>query len=70
MLILPTKRARRFEPSMMASGVLSGKFDKSLMVKKVDSEGITFEDALQSSGFAGEIENRLKEATAFLEIAY
>jgi N-carbamoyl-L-amino-acid hydrolase len=58
----------RFEPSMMASGVLSGKFDKSVMVKKVDSEGITFEDALQSSGFAGEIENRLKEARAFLEL--
>ncbi|WP_342429471.1 Zn-dependent hydrolase [Neobacillus sp. FSL H8-0543] len=58
----------RFEPSMMASGVLSGKFDKSVMLKKVDSEGITFEEALQSSGFAGEIENRLKEATAFLEL--
>jgi beta-ureidopropionase / N-carbamoyl-L-amino-acid hydrolase len=58
----------RFEPSMMASGVLSGKFDKSVMVKKVDSEGITFEDALLSSGFAGEIENRLKEARAFLEL--
>jgi beta-ureidopropionase / N-carbamoyl-L-amino-acid hydrolase len=58
----------RFEPSMMASGVLSGKFDKSVMVKKVDSEGITFEDALQSSGFSGEIENRLKEARAFLEL--
>jgi beta-ureidopropionase / N-carbamoyl-L-amino-acid hydrolase len=58
----------RFEPSMMASGVLSGKFDKSIMVKKVDSEGITFEDALQSSGFAGEVENRLKEARAFLEL--
>jgi N-carbamoyl-L-amino-acid hydrolase len=58
----------RFEPSMMASGVLSGKFDKSVMLKKVDSEGITFEDALQSSGYAGEIENRLREATAFLEL--
>jgi beta-ureidopropionase / N-carbamoyl-L-amino-acid hydrolase len=58
----------RFEPSMMASGVLSGKFDKSVMVKKVDSQGITFEDALQSIGFVGDIENRLKEATAFLEL--
>lgn len=58
----------RFEPSMMASGVLSGKFDKSIMLKKVDSEGMTFAEALQSSGYAGEIENRLQEASAFLEL--
>lgn len=58
----------RFEPSMMASGVLSGKFEKSIMLKKKDSEGITFEEALQASGYEGEVENRLKEATAFLEL--
>jgi beta-ureidopropionase / N-carbamoyl-L-amino-acid hydrolase len=58
----------RFEPSMMASGVLSGKFDKSVMLQKTDREGITFESALNSIGYAGEQENRLKEATAFLEL--
>ncbi|MGG3467595.1 Zn-dependent hydrolase [Neobacillus pocheonensis] len=58
----------RFEPSMMASGVLSGKFDKSVMLKKKDAEGITFEEALKSIGYEGEVENRLKEATALLEL--
>ncbi|GAE25500.1 beta-ureidopropionase [Halalkalibacter wakoensis JCM 9140] len=58
----------RFEPSMMASGVLSGKFDKQEMLKKKDSNGITFEEALQASGYAGDIRNRLEEATAFLEL--
>ncbi|WHY78241.1 Zn-dependent hydrolase [Neobacillus sp. WH10] len=58
----------RFEPSMMASGVLSGKFDKSVMLKKIDSEGVTFEEALIASGYKGEVENRLKEAAAFLEM--
>lgn len=58
----------RFEPSMMASGVLSGKFEKTVMFKKVDSEGMTFEEALQSSGYAGDRKNRLQEATAFLEL--
>lgn len=58
----------RFEPSMMASGVLSGKFDKSVMLKKIDSEGTTFEEALNSSGYAGEEKNRLKEAAAYLEM--
>ncbi|PFP31352.1 Zn-dependent hydrolase [Bacillus sp. AFS073361] len=58
----------RFEPSMMASGVLSGKFDKEVMLKKVDSEGVTFGEALKASGYEGEVGNRLKEATALLEL--
>lgn len=58
----------RFEPSMMASGVLSGKFDKSVMLKKKDADGITFEEALKSIGYEGEAENRLKEAAALLEL--
>ncbi|MFJ5761524.1 Zn-dependent hydrolase [Neobacillus sp. NPDC093182] len=58
----------RFEPSMMASGVLSGKFDKDVMLQKKDSAGITFEEALKSIGYEGEAENRLKEGTAFLEL--
>lgn len=58
----------RFEPSMMASGVISGKFEKTAMLQKVDVDGISFEQALQTIGYAGERENRLKEATAFLEL--
>jgi N-carbamoyl-L-amino-acid hydrolase len=58
----------RFEPSMMASGVLSGKFEKALMMKKSDSEGITFENAIKAIGYDGEVENRLKNASAFLEM--
>lgn len=58
----------RFEPSMMASGVISGKFEKDVMMKKTDPEGITFEQALQASGYAGESDNRLKDATAYLEM--
>lgn len=58
----------RFEPSMMASGVLSGKFEKSVVLKKTDSDGVTFEEALHSSGYAGERENRLKDAAAYLEL--
>jgi len=58
----------RFEPSMMASGVIAGKFDKETMLKKKDAEGITFEEALQSIKYVGEVENRLKEATALLEL--
>ncbi|MEH7237715.1 Zn-dependent hydrolase [Bacillus sp. JJ1562] len=58
----------RFEPSMMASGVLAGKFTKSVMMQKQDSEGITFGEALKAIGYEGNVENRLKEATALLEL--
>ncbi|ULO07361.1 Zn-dependent hydrolase [Paenibacillus sp. 19GGS1-52] len=58
----------RFEPSMMASGVLSGKFDKAAMLSKKDPEGTTFAEALLASGYAGESDSRIKEATAYLEL--
>lgn len=58
----------RFEPSLMASGVLSGKFDKEKMLASQDPAGITFAEALKESGFEGPRENRLKEATAYIEL--
>ncbi|MDQ0207276.1 Zn-dependent hydrolase [Alkalicoccobacillus murimartini] len=58
----------RFEPSMMASGVLSGKFEKESMCKKVDTEGISFGDALKRTGYEGSIEHRMSEGKAFLEL--
>ncbi|WP_110113092.1 Zn-dependent hydrolase [Bacillus sp. CGMCC 1.16541] len=65
---ITNEEGARFEPSMMASGVLSGKFEKEVMMKKIDIEGITFEDALKKIGYDGDSENRLTEATAFLEL--
>jgi beta-ureidopropionase / N-carbamoyl-L-amino-acid hydrolase len=58
----------RFEPSMMASGVLSGKFDKAVMLAKKDPEGVTFQEALEASGYAGDAAIRIQEATAYLEL--
>ncbi|OLS39966.1 Zn-dependent hydrolase [Bacillus sp. MRMR6] len=58
----------RFEPSMMSSGVLSGKFDKTTMLDKTDINGTSFGEALQAIGYDGDVESRLKEATAFIEL--
>jgi beta-ureidopropionase / N-carbamoyl-L-amino-acid hydrolase len=58
----------RFEPSLMASGVLSGKFDKTKMITSTDKNGITFAQALNKSGFEGLESNRLKEASAYIEL--
>lgn len=58
----------RFEPSMMASGVMSGRFDKGQMLKSTDEDGVTFEEALKASGYEGDKENRLYDAAAFIEL--
>ncbi|MFS0750505.1 Zn-dependent hydrolase [Oceanobacillus sp. 1P07AA] len=58
----------RFEPSMMASGVISGKFDKGKMLQSTDEHGLTFGEALKDSGFEGAKENRLVEATGLIEL--
>ncbi|AMO86814.1 N-carbamoyl-L-amino acid hydrolase [Solibacillus isronensis B3W22] len=58
----------RFEPSLMASGVLSGKFDKEKMLASTDRKGVTFEQALKESGYEGDVANRLTEAHAYLEL--
>lgn len=65
---ITNEEGARFEPSMMSSGVLSGKFDKATMFAKKDINGITFEEALISIGYAGDVEERIREATAFLEL--
>ena len=58
----------RFEPAMMSSGVITGKFEKEAMLRSTDREGVTFAEALSKSGYEGEEENRLKEAYAYLEL--
>lgn len=58
----------RFDPAMMCSGVISGMFEKAAMLQSRDTEGVTFEEALETSGYKGPTENRLREATAYLEM--
>lgn len=58
----------RFEPSLMASGILSGKFNKEKMLASTDRQGVTFGQALGESGYEGSEANRLKEATAYIEL--
>lgn len=65
---ITNEEGARFEPSLMASGVISGRFDKTAMLKSTDKNGVTFGEALKNSGYEGKEENRLKEASAFLEL--
>ncbi|BCZ47463.1 Zn-dependent hydrolase [Clostridium gelidum] len=58
-IVWTNEEGARFEPAMMSSGVITGKFDKDVMLASKDTEGITFKEALEASGYMGEIENRM-----------
>ena len=60
-VVWTNEEGARFEPAMMSSGVICGKFDKAAMLatEAKDIEGYTFGDALEASGFKGEEVNRL-----------
>jgi N-carbamoyl-L-amino-acid hydrolase len=58
----------RFQPTMVSSGVLAGKFNRDDILPNKDIDGISFQEALRTSGYEGMAENRLTEATAYLEM--
>jgi N-carbamoyl-L-amino-acid hydrolase len=58
-VVWTNEEGARFEPAMMSSGVITGKFDKEKMLASTDKEGVTFKQALDASGFKGDSANRL-----------
>ncbi len=60
-IVWTNEEGARFEPAMMSSGVICGKFTKEKMLASVakDIPGYTFGEALEKSGFVGEQKNRL-----------
>ncbi len=71
-MVWTNEEGARFEPAMMSSGVICGKFNKAEMLASVakDKPGYTFEEALEASGFKGEEANRMSPAntTALVEL--
>ncbi len=60
-MVWTNEEGARFEPAMMSSGVVCGKFDKEKMLASVakDVPGLTFGEALRKSGYAGDEKNRM-----------
>jgi len=60
-IVWTNEEGARFEPAMMSSGVITGKFTKESMLKSEakDLPGYTFGEALAKSGFVGDAANRL-----------
>lgn len=63
-VVWTNEEGARFEPAMMSSGVICGKFDKDTMLasEAKDIPGYTFGEALKKSGFKGEEANRMNPA--------
>lgn len=60
-VVWTNEEGARFEPAMMSSGVICGKFDKAAMLASVakDKPGYTFGEALDASGYKGDEANRM-----------
>ena len=58
----------RFAPAMFCSGVLAGVYEEETIFSTKDRQGVSFQTALEESGFKGSAENRLKEGAAYLEL--
>jgi N-carbamoyl-L-amino-acid hydrolase len=58
-VIWTNEEGARFEPAMMSSGVITGKFDKEKMLASKDTEGVNFKEALEASGYLGDARNRM-----------
>ena len=58
----------RFEPAMMASGTLAGRFDAAFVNARVDRDGLAFGSELDRIGYRGLVENRPGPIHAYLEI--
>ncbi len=53
-MIWTNEEGARFDPAMMCSGVIIGKFDKTKMLHSKDINGISFGEALDASTYKGE----------------
>jgi N-carbamoyl-L-amino-acid hydrolase len=69
-IVWTNEEGARFDPAMMSSGVITGKFDRDTMLAVRDKEGTTFGEALSASGYLGDQINRLspKDQLAYLEL--
>ena len=59
-MVWTNEEGARFEPAMMCSGIVLGKFEKEKMLSVIERDGVlTFGDALSASGFVGDEKNRI-----------
>ena len=61
-MVWTNEEGARFEPAMMCSGIVLGKFTKEKMCEVVERDGVmTFGEALEASGYVSDTRNRLNK---------
>jgi beta-ureidopropionase / N-carbamoyl-L-amino-acid hydrolase len=58
----------RFEPAMLASGAVAGRFTPEYVYGRTDRDGATFGDELERIGYKGDRDNRPGPVAAYLEL--
>ncbi len=58
----------RFEPAMMSSGAVFGRFETAYVYGRTDRDGLRFEDELRRIGYLGDGANRPKAVATYLEL--
>jgi len=58
----------RFEPAMLCSGAIAGRFERDYVYGRTDRDGHRFEDELRRIGYAGEEGARPTRAAGYLEL--
>ena len=58
----------RFEPAMLASGAVAGRFDREYVYSRTDRDGRRFGDELRRIGYLGREEDRPGRPAAYLEL--
>lgn len=58
----------RFQPSILGSGAVTGRFEKSYVYARMDQDGLRFDNELARVGYLGLETNRPSEGVAYLEL--
>lgn len=58
----------RFQPALLGSGAVTGRFDKECVYSRVERDGLRFDDELRRIGYMGDAENRPVDGSTYLEL--
>jgi N-carbamoyl-L-amino-acid hydrolase len=58
----------RFQPSILGSGAVTGRFERDYVYSRQDENGVRFDDALRQIGYLGDAASRPTDGHAYLEL--
>ncbi|SFH31114.1 M20 family metallo-hydrolase [Modicisalibacter xianhensis] len=68
LVVWTNEEGSRFAPAMVASGTYAGEFSIASTLARTDRDGVTFDEALQACGFAGDLAVGEPRLDSFFEL--